>query len=852
MADESPWDWAQRVFVGQKGAPESPNARRARLAPGPLSAAGALSDLITAGFRGAAKTSLGWPGDIERLVGDTLPEIAGSYRSGAPLEWNLQNALSALDRTKNNHTILPSSEDLDRWLPPATTFSVPQKQNPMGSIAEWAALTPGQVGKVASGTAGMVRGGLDALAQAHAVGSAGRGLGGFGQRGAVRPRGGNFDSVSLESQLDDLRQFVPEDVPAGQTSRQEHINTWVDKQLGNYVRKDLGSPADPLLQVEKELPNLHLPEGWQLDERVMRNVNQYWSNIDNYVNNHLKLSGGAPVTPWGWHSDGTLSSNSPEDYARFLIQRKYRGKERMADELYLSAAAKGLVPGADPVYFASPVKVYGYDKESLPARVAQEFTKGDPLGVVAAVGKTNPELLPLIEHFKAERAKVVPPWVDAASPDTKIWNLDRQVNDDLGLRHIVDYLSAATEGHEIMALMTPEARQLHARNPQAFGGHINNLLALHNAGLTLDPRSLGRLSVADAVRKTAAWNEHLANQVESSPDLARGIVRTHKEYPDGHKWVELGEGETPKELPPGLRLQSTSGYADDSVPGRSYGYQDLDDPTKARIWRVVNEAGDDVGNGWGGHDGRGQEAVIAQFHKQKIRDDLSAGLNAEGKAMGHCVGRYCDEVTERGTKIYSLRDKAGNPHVTIEVNPSPLEPKQKLRMTLPQEEQYELERLAGLSDPQGNGKPWPPSWPTRVSNAEMTRRGRLMDELAAQRYPDRVQQPTEDIIQIKGKRNAAPVEKYLPAVQDFVKSGNWGQVGEIRNSGLRESKDVFNETELRKLKAQGREVPRHLTQGEIDDLQGGFAADQAYATGGSVATPVVRSRFETALLAAKR
>ena len=936
MADESPWDWAQRVFVGQKGAPETPRDRRARLAPGPLSAAGALSDMITAGFRGAAKTTFGWPGDIERLVGDTLPEMAGSYRSGAPLEWNLQNALVALDHTKDNHTILPSSEDLDRWLPPATTFSIPQKQNPMGSIAEWAALTPGQVGKVASGAAGMVRGGLDALAKAHAVGSAGRGLGGFGQRGAVRPRGGNFDPVSLKSQLDELRQWVPEDVPAGQTSRQEHINTWIDKQLGNYVRKDLGSPTDPLLQVEKELPNLHLPEGWAPNEDFLRSVNRN-TNFP-YLDMHKELSGGAPVTPWGYHSDQTLGSNSPEGYAQLLLGRKYLGSKDMADKLYRSAVADGLVPGSNAERLGRGYTQRG-EMDSQPYMLATEFAKGDPLGAVKHSLAGQPDLAPLIGHFKSERAKVVPTWVDAASPDTKIWNALHGANNDLGLDHIVDYLRRATEGHEDMAYMTPEAIQLHARNPQAFGGNLNNLLALHNAGLTLDPRSLGRLSVADAARKTAAWNEHLSNSgVAGDPDLARGIKRVHKEYPgNGMKWVELGEGETPKELPPGLRLQSASGYASDSVPGRSYGYQDLDDPTKARMWRVVNEAGDDVGNGWGGHDGRGQEAVIAQFHKQKISDELSAGLNAEGAAMGHCVGGYCNEVAGRGTKIYSLRDAKGQPHVTVEVRPG-----QFSRSQLTDDE---FDAVKELARKQGV----PPG----------------QDQVKAL-FPEK--SAPEDIVQIKGKQNAAPVEKYLPAVQDFVKSGQWGNVGDLRNAGLYRADEVAatipyfnlmsakqknsligllgdveqyvdksqmgqmaqaaeqlmsqtgvpvkNGTKLHEMIVQARQKagtnyrgnqanfsglysPRELSMfgqyanGHGNDLQhlksmiendrathlphatfrqgldigdnfydplppdwvpgkaeGGQV--QAFATGGSVATPVVRSRFETALLAAKR
>ena len=42
----------------------------------------------------------------------------------------------------------------------------------------------------------------------------------------------------------------------------------------------------------------------------------------------------------------------------------------------------------------------------------------------------------------------------------------------------------------------------------------------------------------------------------------------------------------------------------------------------------------------------------------------------------------------------------------------------------------------------------------------------------------------ENIVQIKGKGNKKPVDKYLPMVQDFVKSGNWGDVGDLHNTGL--------------------------------------------------------------------
>lgn len=53
---------------------------------------------------------------------------------------------------------------------------------------------------------------------------------------------------------------------------------------------------------------------------------------------------------------------------------------------------------------------------------------------------------------------------------------------------------------------------------------------------------------------------------------------------------------------------------------------------------------------------------------QKLKD--AAQLDAEGKVMQHCVGSYAAKVAEGDATIFSLRDAAGRPHVTIEVSPS--------------------------------------------------------------------------------------------------------------------------------------------------------------------------------------
>ena len=50
-------------------------------------------------------------------------------------------------------------------------------------------------------------------------------------------------------------------------------------------------------------------------------------------------------------------------------------------------------------------------------------------------------------------------------------------------------------------------------------------------------------------------------------------------------------------------------------------------------------------------------------------DTLDAILKKEGDTMQNCIGGYCSDVLEDGTKLYSLRDPAGNPHANIEVRP---------------------------------------------------------------------------------------------------------------------------------------------------------------------------------------
>lgn len=79
------------------------------------------------------------------------------------------------------------------------------------------------------------------------------------------------------------------------------------------------------------------------------------------------------------------------------------------------------------------------------------------------------------------------------------------------------------------------------------------------------------------------------------------------------------------------------------------------------------------------------------------------------------------------------------------------------------------------------------------------------------------------IEQIKGKQNAAPVEKYLPYVQDFVKGEKWGKVGDLENSGLVLDKYYGDYVTPEEIKARNQ---RDIASGRMNPQSGKVSVDQ--------------------------
>lgn len=310
---------------------------------------------------------------------------------------------------------------------------------------------------------------------------------------------------------------------------------------------------------------------------------------------------------------------------------------------------------------------------------------------------------------------------------------------------------------------------------------------------------LDKVTVPQAVQRVADINKWRAAQ-KAEADAARAMnpaTQVFKEYPEqGYRLVEL---KMPKDLPEGWTKR-----------GRT----------------LVGPNGE-----------RALEGSVND-PRYKILEDA---LKYEGETMGHCVGGYCPDVVEGRSRIFSLRDAKGQPHVTVEVQPPRISAYDYwYNSPAGQSESAEFTRWISQNSaslPEGGLETWYPAW--------------------AQATGRKVAEPPGEITQIKGKSNRAPKEEYLPFVQDFVRSGQWGRVGDLRNTGLVQlpdkrfiTKQQFDEG-IQRLTGEGEPsvnaewFQRQITRDPSwwENARGAF---EGFAQGGAVTAPPGPAQYDPA------
>ena len=363
------------------------------------------------------------------------------------------------------------------------------------------------------------------------------------------------------------------------------------------------------------------------------------------------------------------------------------------------------------------------------------------------------------------------PWMDKADPNTLIF--EPYAFDELGFDHIVDVLK------EDLAQ-----------------GRIR-------------PEQLSKVSIEQAVRRTHEVDQ--ANKkamTEASLKTTEGMP-VHKDYGDGFKWIELAMPEMPKELPEGWTMK---------VPKAGLMRASKPDPVDPRndITRLGQDLPELIKNIYY----RRPETPGNPF--QKLKDALAY----ESDVMGHCVGGerlpdgtrtggYANDVKAGNTRIFSLRDAKNEPHVTVEVRPEK-NPYlgysgnitdagvQKIRRMFPDSD-FDLEYGEWFKNHGGHSMHFAKEYAPWIK--------RNHPEI----YEATIGAPMGHAIkQIKGKGNAKPKKDYIPYVQDFVKSGNWSDVGDINNAEMR---DIHPESDLAKaMQQKGLQAPKYVTEQEMSGL----------------------------------
>jgi len=298
---------------------------------------------------------------------------------------------------------------------------------------------------------------------------------------------------------------------------------------------------------------------------------------------------------------------------------------------------------------------------------------------------------------KSEAAKA---WEDASDVSlgkTTVGDVLRMGQTSAGSHHVEPWMEKADPKTELFH----PTDNMHAH--YLGFDHIVDILKQDLAEGRIRPDQLNKISIEQAVRRAHEYNEERKRKMAETALKATEGMPVHKDYGNGFRWLELA---LDKNLPEGWSQHPSGTYTDPQ------GVNHVQHPNYSK---------------------------------------LEEALKYEGDTMGHCVGGYCPDVASGNTRIFSLRDKKNEPHVTIEVEPKGAVFSDVAKYIGKEEADRLLDQGVTLSE--------------------------MIKNIPNFQYPQRINQ-------IKGKGNAKPAAKYIPYAQDFVKSGNWTNVEDLHHADM--------------------------------------------------------------------
>lgn len=587
-----------------------------------------------------------------------------------------------------------------------------------------------------------------------------------------------------QDQLDRVRYQLD------QTKGEAAVDKWIENNIGNYVKKQMATPSDPVrLMLERRSQEIEaqfqvdmnraertraraeaepdprrranlMRQAAQQEEQAKFDKNfatqnashlspeqQLWGDIDSQAVTELrgkrKQAGFSPegeaksdlAKRWEQLSDEAVGINRAGDVQ---AQKDAMTKAQEAERAFLDKDDE-----VNETFRPRLIETLAQRGESLSDKDLDSLVKSLPTIQKAQIigeGETWDALRNQSQQARINlnsglwNAYDQNKWIDKLNPETNVYSA---YIGDLGFDHVIDVI----------------------RQDVAAG--------------RIRPEQLNKLSMDQAIQRTAEFNAEQAKKMQETAIKNTEGMPVHKEYPEGYKWIELAPAKekkvyTAETLPEGYTLEKNNdGFY--TVHNWNVGMT----PTTDSFSRSPEES----------------IKKFNEFMQRKGHDpELQRALTYEGDTMGHCVGGYCPDVLEGRTRIFSLRDPRGEPHVTVEVQPQP-HPIGTSRTgdNFPEFSSFEY---SGRHSYEGPYKPDQEQLKQIHDRAQQlwstkgTGRASDIDQFYQQASNEILGRMPERIRQIKGKQNLAPKEQYLPYVQDFVRSGNWSDVEDLRNAGL--------------------------------------------------------------------
>ena len=586
---------------------------------------------------------------------------------------------------------------------------------------------------------------------------------GGGLGGIIKPKGGNVLLENVDKAIADLRP---------QTGTGLYASEYLD------ALKKVATP--------EKLESLPMVRREALQQRIK--AAETPAALDNWVQNklgkYIRTDMGSEADPVRKLAD-EMSEKVKADYqaglARIakmkddIAKAKAKGKNTDASEAALDDEIEK-VEAAFQDTSRLPIQLGPYTHPALRTGEAREKAGFSPFPISKSnLGKQWEEeadsyFIPhragdLVEANSPDLA--ANPWIAKINPNEMVYSVSPYVSGKQMFTHTIDELTNALRPNTDLP-----------------------------PSLRLKPEDMEQLSIEKAFRQVNKINDwRMQQRAQASLEEANRAATTFKEYPDSPrklKWQEL-KAPTYTELPPGYEVTtSPSGSSLRGPDGQKLTSFKIDSPISVR-----------------------DQAL--QF---LAKNDLERALKYEGSTMRHCVGGYCDDVWTGQTRIFSLRDNKGEPHVTIETAPADIRRVENTPANFLREMEAsgDIEKM-GLSPSEVDD--------VLFSSVSSTGIYATRKVVASPEFQQWLSKKPQEILQIKGKGNAKPNEKYIPFIQDFVTSGNWSRVSDLANTDLVKIKPQM----LQSLQNRGIDVKTsdvagqpHVTKEEFNrlaDLLGG-------------------------------